>query len=158
MDLVPEEVVDRELVDRELASVEQAVELDGTEVGFAKLTELLGPVLLDVPRVLRLLSALGCQGEEVGSRNEHDRVLRADHVRLTALEDRVRVLDVLDRLQEDDRVDLACVVLDQLSLKRDVGLRVPQARVLEGFGIRVDPDDRLSGARQHLGAVTLTTR
>src|SRR5436853_4209353 len=51
---VPAEVPDRQLVQTQLARVEQAEQLDTIEGPLAQLPELLGPVLLDVPRVVGL--------------------------------------------------------------------------------------------------------
>ena len=57
------------------------------------------------------------------------------------LEDRAGVLDVLDRLQEDDRVAGLGEALDQVALEAQVGPRVAQPGVLVGLRVGVDADD-----------------
>src|SRR5918994_3753615 len=54
VDGVPAEL-DRQLVGAQLAGVEEAEDLDPVEVRLAERPELLGPVLLHVPGVVRLL-------------------------------------------------------------------------------------------------------
>src|SRR3712207_9282920 len=66
---VPPRALDGELVDAQLARVEQPEQLDGPEVRLAQRAELLGAVLLDVPRIARLLGPLGRQRQHVGCRD-----------------------------------------------------------------------------------------
>src|SRR5215218_5700945 len=110
MDAVPAEL-DRQLVRAQLAGVKEAEHLDPAEVGLAELPELVGSILLHVPGVVRLLGAGGRQRQQVGGRDEGDAAGR-EH-RLEVLEDRARILDVLDRLQEDDGVAGLAERLDQ---------------------------------------------
>ena len=56
------------------------------------------------------------------------------------------VLQVLDRLQEDDRVGRLGERLDQVALEAQVGAAVAQPRVLVRLGVGVDADDA-GGAR-----------
>src|SRR3954452_6042864 len=99
VDRVPAEL-DRELVCAQLAGVEEAEQLDSIEVRLAQRPELLGSVLLHVPRVAGLLCPGRGQREQV-RRRDVGNAAGGQH-RLEVLEDRARVLDVLDRLQEDD--------------------------------------------------------
>src|SRR5689334_11059078 len=55
VDGVPAETLDRDLVRAQPARVEQPEQLDGAELRFAERAELLGAVLVDVPRVARAL-------------------------------------------------------------------------------------------------------
>src|SRR5690348_7826026 len=59
-----------DLMHTQLASVEEAQHLDAREVRLAELAELLGAVLVDVPRVVRLLGALRGEREQIGCRDE----------------------------------------------------------------------------------------
>ena len=72
-------------------------------------------------------------------------------------EHRHRVLDVLDRLQEHDRVVASrrAEGLHQSALEAQVLALVAQPRVLVGLGVGVDADHVGRGARQNLGAVAL---
>ena len=49
-------------------------------------------------------------------------------------------MDVLDRLQEDDRVARLVEVLHQATLEAQVLAPVAAPGVLEGLGVRVDAD------------------
>ena len=49
----------------------------------------------------------------------------------------VGVLDVLDRLQEHDAVDVAVPQLDHVALEAQLRARVLEARVFEGVGVGV---------------------
>ena len=101
VDRVPSEA-QRELVDAQLARVEEPVQLDGLEVRTAELLELCAAVLVYVPRIVRALRASRCEREHVRRGDEHGSAL-ADQ-RAEVLEHRARILQVLDRLQEHDRV------------------------------------------------------
>ena len=148
MDGVPAEP-DRDLVDAQLAGVEEAEHLDPLEVALAEPAELRLPVLLDVPGVVGLLRPLRRQGEQVRGGDE-DQAPGAQH-RLEVLEDRARVLDVLDRLQEDDGIGGLREALDQVALEAQVGPHVTQPGVLVGLGVGVDADDRGRAARSPAG-------
>src|SRR5439155_8455551 len=63
---VPAEA-DRQLVDPQLARMEEAEQLDALEARLAQRTELLRPVLADMPRVVRLLGARRRERQDVGS-------------------------------------------------------------------------------------------
>ena len=73
------------------------------------------------------------------------------------VEQRARVLDVLDRLEEDDGVErlLRSPGLDEVAREAQVLAPVAQARVLVGLGVGVDADHRGGAAREHLRAVAL---
>jgi hypothetical protein len=62
-------------------------------------------------------------------------------------------VDVLDRLQEGDRVGLLAVGLDHAALEAHA--RVPGDRVGERVGVGLDADDLAGGAAQDVGAVAL---
>src|SRR4051794_3701675 len=66
VDPVPAQL-QRQLMGTQLAGVEEAVELNPWEVPLAELAELGGPVLVDVPWVVRLLRSGRSEGEQVGS-------------------------------------------------------------------------------------------
>ena len=107
--------------------------------------ELLGAVLAQVPRVARALGALGRQREDVGRRHV-GRPAGLQHA-LDVLEHAVGVLDVLDRLQEDDRVARLREGLDHVAHEAQVGRAVAQARVLVRVGVGVDADHAVGAAR-----------
>ena len=65
------------------------------------------------------------------------------------------VLDVLDRLQEDDGVAGLGERLDQVALEAQVRARVAEPRVLVRFGVGVDADDARGAAGEDVGAVAL---
>ena len=140
-------------VGAEAAGVEEAEHLDGGEVRRAERAELLGAVLLHVPRVPRLLGARRRERQEVRG-GDVGHAPGEEHP-AEVLEDRVRVLDVLDRLQEDDGVARLGEGLDRRALEAQVLPRVAQPRVLVGLGVRVDADHRGGAAGEHLGAVAL---
>ena len=137
VDAVPAEL-DRQLVGAQLAGVEEAEQLDPGEVRLAERAELLGAVLVDVPGVVGLLGPRRRQRQQVRGRDVGDAAGR-EH-RLEVLEDRAGVLDVLDRLQEDDRVAGLGEGFDQVALEAQVGAAVAQPRVLVGLGVGVDAD------------------
>ena len=64
-------------------------------------------------------------------------------------------MDVLDRLEEDDRVARLGVVLDEAALEAQVGSGVAKAGVLVRLGVGVDADDLGGRARQRGRAVAL---
>jgi hypothetical protein len=117
--------------------MEQAMELDGAEVRRAQRAELLGPVLAQVPRVARALGPGGRQREHVGRRHVR-RAAGAQHA-LDVLEHGIGVLDVLDRLQEDDGVARLGVHLDHVAHEAQVGRAVAQPRVLVRVGLASTP-------------------
>src|SRR6185295_9526943 len=114
VDRVPTEL-DRQLMGSQLAGMEEAEQLHFGEVRLAEPAELLRAVLVDVPRVVGLLGAQRRQGEQVRRRDVGDAAWRQHGPEV--LEDRPRVLDVLDRLQEDDRVTGLGEALDQVALE-----------------------------------------
>src|SRR3954451_6367072 len=93
---------DRQLVDAELARVEKPVHLDAAERALTELAELRGAVLLDVPRIARSLGALRREREHVRCRDVRDPA--RSQQRAEVLERGLRVLQVLDRLQEHERI------------------------------------------------------
>ena len=137
VDAVPAQL-DRELVRAQLAGVEEAEQLDPREVRLAERPELRRAVLVHVPGVVGLLRPGRRQGQQVRGRDVGDAAGRQH--RLEVLEDRAGVLDVLDRLQEDDRVAGLGEALDQVALEAQVGPRVAQPRVLVRLGVGVDAD------------------
>ncbi len=71
------------------------------------------------------------------------------------IERRAGVGQVLDRLQEDDRVGRLGERLDQLAREAQVRAAVAEPRVLVRLGVRVDADDARRHAREHVRAVAL---
>jgi hypothetical protein len=67
------------------------------------------------------------------------------------------VLQVLDRLQEDDRFRWRTEAFDQVALEAEVLASVAKPCVLVRLRIRVDADHACGGAREHVGAVALAT-
>ena len=132
-------------MDPELAGVVQAEDLDRAEVRLEQRPVLVRRVLADVPGVVGLLGALGRQREPVRGRDVGDR--RGGCDRVEQLVDR---LDVLDRLQEDDRVARARDVLDQVALEAKVGLAGSAPGVLVGLRVGVDAD-HVGGAGARAG-------
>src|SRR4051794_9429547 len=112
----------------QLPRVEQAMELDAAEHALAQLAELFGAVLADVPRIAGARLALGRQRQHV--RRRHVRHTARPQQRAEVLERRLRVLQMLDRLQEDDGVALLRIRLYEVALERKVAAAVAQARVL----------------------------
>ena len=102
---VPARVRDRQLVQAQLARVEQAEQVDLAEVPLAQRPVLLRAVLAHVPRVARALRAGRRERQHVRRRDVGD-AARPDQV-AEPVQHRVGVLDVLDRLQEHDAVDVA---------------------------------------------------
>ena len=143
----------RQLVDAELARVEEAVHLEAVEHRRAQRPELLGAVLAQVPRVVRLVGAGRGQREQVrrghvgGAARAQQRLEVAQHV--------LGALHVLDRLEEHHRVALLAVALHQVAHEADAGPRVLEPGVLVGLGVGVHPGHRAGAARQHVGAVAL---
>ena len=152
MDPVPAQL-QGDLVGAQPAGVEEAEQLHPLEALLAEGAELPGPVLAQVPRVVGLLGAGRRQGEQVRGGDVGDPA--GGQHRLEALEDRARVADVLDRLQEDDRVAGLREALDQVALEAKVGPHVAPPRVLVRLRVGVDPDHALRRARKHVGAVAL---
>ena len=67
------------------------------------------------------------------------------------------MLDVLDRLQEDDRVAALVEALNQGALEAQVRPPVACLRVLVGLRVGIDPDDLGGAPGEHVGAVALAT-
>ena len=65
------------------------------------------------------------------------------------------ILEVLDRLQEHDRVGRRGERLDEIALEPQVGAAVAQTRVLVRLGVGVDTDDIGGDTREHVRAITL---
>ena len=112
---VPAEALDRDLVRAQLAGVEEAEQVDAREVALAQLAVLVRLVLAHVPRVAGALRALGRERQHVRRRDVGDAV-GLDQL-ADVREHRVGVLDVLDRLQEHDAVDVALPELDHVALE-----------------------------------------
>src|SRR4051794_6094397 len=127
MDVVPADP-DGELMGAELAGVEDAEDLHSLEVPAQQVAVLGGVVLAQVPGVLRLLGSGGREREPVRGRDVGDR----RHLRDPS-QQAVGLVDVLDRLQEDDGIDTLVEVLDESSPEAQVGAPVARSRVLEGF-------------------------
>ena len=146
----------RELVQPQLARVEEPEQVDLREVALAQRAVLVRPVLAHVPRVARALLPLRREREHV-RRGDVGDAAGPDQV-ADPLEHRVRVLDVLDRLQEHDAVDVARPGLDHVALEAQARARVLQPRVLERVRVGVDADDRRGAAGEHVAAVALPAR
>ncbi len=70
-------------------------------------------------------------------------------------EHRGRVLQVLDRLQEHDRIGRLGESLDKIASEAQVLARVAQARVLVRLGVGVHAHDRRGATGEHIRAVAL---
>ena len=149
MDPVPAQP-DRALVDRELAGMEEPVDLDRAERRLEHGPVLGDRVLAEMPGVVRLLGALGREGEPVRRRDERQRGGRRDRA-----EQRRNILDVLDRLQEDDRVERSGDVLDEIALESQVRAHVAGLRMIVGLRVGVDPDDLGGPVGEDIGSVAL---
>src|SRR3954467_2994752 len=123
---------DRELVCPQLAGVEQAEQLDAREVRLEEVAVLARVVLAQVPGVVGLLRARRGEGEPVRGRDVGGRRDAADR-----LDQLVRLVDVLDGLEEDDGLAPRVEVLDQAALEGEVRALVAGAGVLEGRGVRI---------------------
>ena len=120
----------------------------------AQRVELLRAVLADMPRVARALGAGRREREHVRRRDEHHAAGAGQLAQ--APEHRPRVLDVLDRLQEHERVARLVEGLDHRAHEAQVVAHVAQPGVLVRLGVGVDADDfRRPRARHHVGAVAL---
>ena len=149
MEAVPARA-DGELVQAQLAGVEQAEQLDGGEVRLQQGAVLADVVLAQVPGVVGLLGARRRQGEAVGGGDVGDRGDSRDPI-----EQPLGLVDVLDRLQEDDRVTGLVIRLDEIAFEAQVGAHVAQPRVLVGLGVGVDADHVGGAHGEHVGAVAL---
>ena len=138
-------------MDRELARVEEPADLDPGERRLEQAAVLLDRVLAQMPGVVGLVGALGGERQPVGRRDERERSRLADRG-----EQRGDVLDVLDRLQEDDGVERPADVLDEIALEAEVGPLVAGLGVLVGLRVGVDPDDVGGTSCEDVGAVPLT--
>jgi hypothetical protein len=136
--------------------MEEAVQLDVAEVRRAEVAELVGAVLAHMPGVVRALGARRRERQHVRRRDEHDPA-RREH-RLEVLEHRVGGADVLDGLQEHDRVAGLGVDLHHAALEAQVRCAVAQPGVLERVGVGLDPDDRRRARGEHGRAVALAAR
>src|SRR3954453_22388895 len=135
VDAVPARA-DRELVDAELSGVEDAEELDALEMGLEQVAVLAGVVLAQVPGIAGALGVGRRQGQPVRGRDVGERSRGGE-----ALAELPGVADVLDRLQEDDRVARPVEALDEPAVEADVGTPVARPGVLVGLRVGVDPDD-----------------
>src|SRR5829696_451511 len=102
---------DRELVQAQLARVKEPQQLDLAEMGLEQRAVLARVVLAQMPGVFGLLGAGGRQGEQVGRGDVGDGGDGGD-----PLQQAIWLVDVLDRLQKDDRVALAVELLDEAAL------------------------------------------
>src|SRR3954447_24379976 len=116
---------DRELVHAELSGVMEAEQLDSREVRRQKLQVLGGRVFPQVPRVSGAVGAGGSEREPIRGRDVGDRSGGGDPIAEGAW-----LVDVLDRLQEDDRVVGPLEVLDQAALEPQPRTRVAAAGML----------------------------
>jgi hypothetical protein len=148
----------RHLVQPQLAGVKEAEQLDLGERGPTQLIELVRTIFPDVPGVAGPFGPRRRQRQEVG-RRDVDAAGRREQL-AEVLEDRERILDMLDRLQEDDRVEAArlTVGLDQPPIESQVLAPVAKPRVVVRLRVGVDPDDAGGAARENLGAVALPAR
>ena len=110
-----------------------------------QLAVLVDRVLAEMPGVVRLLGTLGREGQSVRGRDERQRSRRSRSRRAAR-----NVLDVLDRLQEDDRVERSGDVLDQVALEAQVRAAVARRGMLVGLRVGVDPDDLGSRRGEHV--------
>ena len=150
---VPARVLDRPLVQPQAAGVEEPEQVDRAEVALAQRPVLVRAVLAHVPRVARALGALGGEREDVGRGDVGD-AGRADQLPHVGHHG-VRVLDVLDRLQEHHAVDVAGPDLEHVAFEAHPAVRVLQARVLERLRVGVDAHDRGGRAGERRGSVAL---
>src|SRR5581483_7872350 len=151
---VPAEL-QRQLVGAQLAGVKQPQHVHAFEHRVTELVELGGPVLAQVPWVVRLRRPRRRQRQQVRRRNVGHP--SGAEQRAEMLQHTDRILHVLDRLQEDDVVELAggAERLHQPALKRQTWTAVAQARVLECLRIAVDTDYRPRAPGKTLGPVAL---
>src|SRR3954449_3528566 len=111
----------RQLVRSQLARVEDAEDLHAAEVRRQQLAVLGERVLAKVPRVLGLRGSGRSQGQPVRRRYVGQRGGPGK-----ALQQRAGLVDVLDRLQERDRVTGLVELLDEAALESEV--RPPVAK------------------------------
>jgi hypothetical protein len=149
VDAVPADA-DGELVCAQLAGVEEAEQLDAAEVGLEQLPVLALVVLPQVPGVVGLFGVRRGEGEPVRRGDVGDRRDGGD-----PLQQAVGLVDMLDRLQEDDGIDLPVEVLNQPPLEGQVLPPVAGARVLVGLRVGVDADHLGGPPGQQVGAVAL---
>ena len=144
----------RQLVRAQHARVEEAEQLDLSEGALAEGAELLGAVLLHVPGVVGLLGPGRRERQQVGRRDVR-RPARAQHVAEVA-EHRLRLLHVLDRLEEHDRVARLRVALHQVAHEADAGPRVLEASVLVGLRVGVHAGHVAGAPGEHVHPVALS--
>ena len=116
----------------QLARVVEAEQLDAREARLEQGTVLGRGVLAQMPRVVRLLRPGGREREPVRGRDVADRRQRCE-----AFEQGGGILDVLDRLQEDDRVAALTERLDEAAVEAQVRPPVAQSGVLVGLGVYI---------------------
>ncbi len=80
---------------------------------------------------------------------------RARDQRAEVLEHGRGVLEVLDRLQEHDRIGRLGERLDEVTREAQVGAAVAQPRVLVSLGVGVHADDLCGGVSEHVRAIAL---
>ncbi len=130
----------------------QTKDLDGAEMRFEQGSVLIRVVLTEMPRIVRALSAIGREGQSIRGRDVGDRSRTRD-----TLEQGGGLLDVLDRLQEHDRIAGPGEILDQVTLEVQIRPSVAGLRMLIGLRVRVDTDHLRGGVGQGVRPVTLTT-
>ena len=130
----------RDLVGAQPARVEEAEQLDRAEVRLAQRAELLGAVLVDVPRVAGALGALGRERQDVRRRDVDDAARPATSAKCSRISP--GFVHVLDRLEEDDRVARLAERVDRGALEAQVRAARSAGGVLVRLRVRVDSDDR----------------
>ncbi len=138
----------------QLARVEEPVHLDAGEVrrGTAR-SNSSGRYSCTCHGLSERAAPLGASVSTLGV--ETNTVPAAPHERAEVLERRAGVLQVLDRLQEHDRVGGLGEGLDEVALEAQVRPGVAQPGVLVGLGVGVDADHLRGRAGEHVRAVAL---
>jgi SAM-dependent methyltransferase len=147
----------RELVEAQLARVEESEQINRSERRAHKRLELVRRVFTNVPGIARALGA--GRGERESVRRRHIGGSARHQQRPKPRQQVLRLVHVLDRLQEDDRVVWSPIVvfLDQGALEMEVRDPVAKPGVLERLGVRIDTDDLGRALGQQGGAVSLAT-
>ena len=114
--------------------MKDAKHLDAREVAPQERTVLGDRVLAQMPRVIGLLGAGRGERQPVRRRDVGQRRGGREALQQTA-----RLVDVLDRLQEDDRVARPLELLHQTTLEAQVSKPVAQPGVLVGLRVCVHP-------------------
>ena len=107
--------------------------------------ELLRAVLVDMPGLSERDAPLGASVSTLGV--ETNTVPPLPDERAEVLEHRARVLEMLDRLQEHDRVSRLGERFDQLAREAQVRAAVAQPRMLVCLGVGIDADHFCGAAR-----------